>query len=212
MRIDAITVSIDYSDYLDEIASNNSVLDRWLIVTHEQDIKTIRVCKKHKLEYIFSDKVFGNDVFFAKSRAINEGLQHMKPRGWILYMDSDTLLPHNFRKMIDSLDLDKHTIYGVDRVHKTHGFIQQNSMSSTGFPWGYFQLWHVDENMSYYEADMIDTQGDYEHSEQFKSSGTLPFTVTDVQNPDEKNWSGRSLLTRARHIIANRAGICTDET
>lgn len=207
MHIDAVTISIDYSDYLDKIASNNKVLDRWLIVTHELDKKTINVCNKHKLEYIFSERIYDNDVFFAKSRAINEGLQYIKPKEWILHIDSDTLLPKDFKSIMESIDLDKHSIYGADRVHETNGLIEQNSMSSTGFPWGYLQLWHADEFKSYYEKGMIDTQGDYEHADQFNTSSQLPFTVTDVQNVEEKNWSGRSLLTRARHMILNSRNI-----
>ena len=56
MTIDAITISIDYSDHLESIISNKDLLDRWLIVTHANDNKTIGVCKKYDLEYICSTR------------------------------------------------------------------------------------------------------------------------------------------------------------
>ena len=43
MKVDAITVSIDYSDYLEQIVSNRDKFFRWLIVTHQSDKKTIDI-------------------------------------------------------------------------------------------------------------------------------------------------------------------------
>ena len=45
MKIDTVTVSIDYSDYLKKIISNKELLENWLIITHKDDRKTIKVCK-----------------------------------------------------------------------------------------------------------------------------------------------------------------------
>ena len=45
MKIDTVTVSIDYSDYLKKIISNKELLQNWLIITHKDDNKTIKVCK-----------------------------------------------------------------------------------------------------------------------------------------------------------------------
>ncbi len=48
MKIDTVTVSIDYSDYLSKIISNKEILENWLIITHKDDTKTIRICKDNK--------------------------------------------------------------------------------------------------------------------------------------------------------------------
>ena len=52
MKIDAVTVSIDYSDYLLKIISNKEILNSWLIITHKDDSKTINICKDNNLIYI----------------------------------------------------------------------------------------------------------------------------------------------------------------
>ena len=102
MKIDTVTVSIDYSDYLSKIISNKEILENWLIITHKDDTKTIRVCKDNKLDYICSENIYKN-AQFAKSKAINEGLDYLNPQHWILNIDSDILLPKNLNQILKNL-------------------------------------------------------------------------------------------------------------
>ena len=114
MKIDTVTVSIDYSDYLKKIICNKELLENWLIITHKDDRKTIKVCKDNKLNFIFSEKIYKN-AQFAKCKAINEGLDYIKPKNWILHIDSDVLLPKNLNKILLDEVKEKDTIYGSRR-------------------------------------------------------------------------------------------------
>jgi hypothetical protein len=101
--IEAVTVCINYSDHLKYCITNKNLLDRWIIITTESDLETIELCKLHSLEYIFSRTIFENSAEFAKGKAINEGLSKLNGKGWILVLDCDTVLPFNFRQIVDSI-------------------------------------------------------------------------------------------------------------
>ena len=83
MKIEAVTVCIDYSHYLSKVISNKDKIDRWVIVTHESDKDTIQLCVDNDIEYVCSKKIFKN-AKFAKGRAINEGLEILHKKDWIL--------------------------------------------------------------------------------------------------------------------------------
>ena len=51
MKIEAITVSVNYSDYLKQCVSNKDKVDRWIVITHEDDIECIKVCEENEIEY-----------------------------------------------------------------------------------------------------------------------------------------------------------------
>jgi len=201
MKIDAVTVSIDYSDYLEKIISNKELLDNWLIVTHKDDKKTIKVCKDNKLNFIYSEKIYENAIF-AKSKAINEGLNYLKPNDWILQLDSDAKLPSNFRTIIDKNVKDKSIIYGsrrYDEMGNDIGIV-------TGMPYkgavGFFQLWHSSEKNRYTETEHINAEGDVDHDKSFKNRHILPLNIIDIQDKRTNkrvNWYGRGILGKTRH-------------
>jgi hypothetical protein len=56
--VEAVTVCIYYSDFLKYCINNKKYLDRWIIVTVEDDLDTIQLCKNNSLEYIFSREAF----------------------------------------------------------------------------------------------------------------------------------------------------------
>ena len=93
--INAVTVCINFSHYLKHCISNKRFFKRWVIVTHEEDKETIKLCKKHNLEYIFSKRIYER-VFF-KSAAINEGFDYIgKNEEWYCHIDADVLLNDDF--------------------------------------------------------------------------------------------------------------------
>ena len=73
MKLEAVTVCIDFSNQLEKCISNKHLFDRWVIATHETDHDTIQLCKKHNIEYVCSNRVF-DQAQFAKGRAINDAL------------------------------------------------------------------------------------------------------------------------------------------
>jgi hypothetical protein len=104
MKIEAVTVCIGYSHYLEQIIENRHEVDRWVIVTHKDDVMTRRLCRKHDIETVLTERVFQN-ASFAKGRAVNDGLKVLDKDAWILHTDSDMLLPKNMKKeMEDYLD------------------------------------------------------------------------------------------------------------
>ena len=204
MKINTVTVSIDYSDYLSKIISNKEILENWLIITHKDDTKTIRVCKNNKLDYICSESIYKN-AQFAKSKAINEGLDYLKPQHWILNIDSDVLLPKNLNQILKNEIEDKNTIYGSRRYD-----IKGNDTSilmgapHPGYSAGFFQLWHSSEKNRYTDIGYKNTEGDIEHDESFKKRKILSLHIIDVQNyriNRKENWYGRGPIGKARYKL-----------
>ena len=113
--INAITVCVNYGNYLKYCISNKRFFKRWIIVTVEHDIETIDICKKNGLEYIISKKLYSRQ--FAKGCAINEALEYIGyNEDWYLHIDADVLLPDNFGDtfIIDE-ETEKTKIIGLKR-------------------------------------------------------------------------------------------------
>jgi hypothetical protein len=177
MRIETITVCVGYADFLAETARCNAGLfDRWIIVTSPDDEQTREVCRIHDLETVLSAdhrRVAGGlgGGVFNKGRLIDRGLQHCSHDAWRLHLDADIALPQQFRRMLDSADLDEQKMYGCDRLmvrsweqwqsllksgwlNHTHCSVNvprgvdigtRWALASTGYvPIGFFQLWHGD--------------------------------------------------------------------
>lgn len=118
MHIEAVTVCVDYSDFLEEsIKENLRHLDRWVIVTSHQDHKTRALCAKYSIECVVTDIMHEKGQVFNKGAAINLGLGHLKGLDWILHLDADIILPGRFRDMLDRADLQRECLYGADRIN-----------------------------------------------------------------------------------------------
>ena len=111
MKLQAVTICINYADYLECIVANRRQFDRWVVVTVPADAATAAVCARFGLEVVFSRtlQADGRDFNAAhnKSRALNEGLDALDPEGWVVILDSDVLLPRHFRARMEALPLEK---------------------------------------------------------------------------------------------------------
>jgi glycosyltransferase involved in cell wall biosynthesis len=96
-KIQALTVSVNYADFLECIAPNRRHFDRWLVVTDEKDTRTQEVCRQHGMDVLFSKRLYEKGAAFHKAAALNEGLAALDQNAWVAVMDSDILLPHDFR-------------------------------------------------------------------------------------------------------------------
>lgn len=167
MNIEAVTVCVDYSDFLDVTAvENKGLFDRWIIVTAPKDKETREVCRKHNLEVVLTDDFYKTDGF-AKARGINRGLTMLSRDSWRVHIDADIALPGIFRNLLTLAHLDENCIYGCDRVmltsceawltykatHMNHSHhyrvaipdkigIRWASPSYGWVPIGFFQMWH----------------------------------------------------------------------
>jgi hypothetical protein len=167
--LEAVTVCVNYSDFLAEtIASNRPHIDRWIIVTSPDDHATLDLCHDHNLEVVATRDFHRGGDAFNKGRAIERGLGMLAHSDWLLHLDADIALPGDFRESLDDADLDPACIYGVDRIMvqgyeawaglKRRGFLRRSwhcTVSHREFPvgarWadvrygyvpiGFFQLW-----------------------------------------------------------------------
>lgn len=109
--IEAVTVCVNYSHFLKIAISNKNHFDKWFIVTTREDLKTIKLCKEHNLECIYTEKLHENGDRFNKGKAINDGLKAMERKDWIIHIDADTVLPDNFRDIFLYNKMEKKMIY-----------------------------------------------------------------------------------------------------
>ncbi len=170
LRLEAVTVSVGFDDLLDHtLAANHGQVDTMIVVTSHDDRKTQAVARKHGALCVPTDLVKKNGRSFNKGAAINAGFDYFQYHGWRLHIDSDIVLPSDFRRMLfNHHHLDRDCLYGVDRVdiigldeldavrasrqHQHSCIVHARSTSPTsarfistlhGYcPIGYFQLWH----------------------------------------------------------------------
>jgi hypothetical protein len=116
--LEAVTVCIDYADFLKEVIPYNIVhFDRWVIVTTKDDAETRELCRKWSLPVILTEEVYRDEDEFNKGRAIIRAIDHLANKGWVLHLDADMALPSHTRWALKEMShLDKSYIYGVDRV------------------------------------------------------------------------------------------------
>lgn len=178
LKIEAVVVCVNYSDFLEHtLPANLNHVDRLVVVTHPSDTKTQDLCRKYGVDVYPTEIMHEDGDKFNKGRLINYGLQHLRHDGWLLHMDSDVLLPHRFKQMLHYAKLEKHKIYGCDRLNtKSYENWKANEWRTVPqhqyrymvtpqreFPLGsrllhqeygyvmcgFFQLWHASMNKIY---------------------------------------------------------------
>jgi glycosyltransferase involved in cell wall biosynthesis len=170
--IEAVTVCVNYADYLVEAAPFNVPhLSRWIIVTTPQDEETRQVCRRFGLECITTEEHRRDNGAFGKGRLIHRGVSALRGGDFILQLDADIVLPTDLQTLLDEAHLDSAHVFGCDRLNVT-GFDAWQRVKAGGLlcrsnPWavelhrpdcrlgtrvanrghgytpiGYFQLWH----------------------------------------------------------------------
>ena len=180
MRIEAVTVCKGFGDILEyAIVQNQSLFDRWIIVTSPDDHATHRVCKHHGIDFVDTDAFTRKGEAFNKGLGVNVGLAHQTCADWILHLDADILLPPRTRHFLENAELDTRCLHGIDRFNlvtseafqdwkRTGGpqyewFCLVNPPQGATFgsrivhydfggymPIGFFQLWHADSGITRY--------------------------------------------------------------
>lgn len=171
MYIEAVTVCVNYSDFLAHtLPLNKHHFDHWVVITSREDRETQRLCKHHNVECLVTDRFTENGDKFNKAKGINEGLLYHSKREWMVHIDADIVLPPMFRQIVERMSLNKDVIYGADRlmcpdfkqwmeyvkkprpIYDEWIFIHLNvfpiasrvaDYNGDGYaPIGYFQMWH----------------------------------------------------------------------
>jgi len=178
MKVEAVTVCVNYAGELREVAAfNRPHFDRWVVVTRAGDHATREVCRQYSMEVLLSDD-FDRDGPFNKARAINRGLAMLRGDSWQMHIDADIALPMDFDAVLADAHLDEKCIYGCDRFNvtsveawnrvKAKGLLARSNGWSIDMdrqdckigarvanreygytPIGFFQLWHGPTHVSH---------------------------------------------------------------
>jgi hypothetical protein len=144
LNVEAVVVSVGYSDFLGETLRENLVhLDNVVVVTSPDDGDTQKVCRQHSVHCVQSEDYLINGstdiqprksgTTFNKGRLIRRGFDQIGGRDWVLHLDADIVLPRHFRRLLDLAHLDPRVIYGADRQDLT-GWDAWRKLKSGG-PW-----------------------------------------------------------------------------
>lgn len=114
MKVEALTVSVNYSDYLSYFLLHNKYcFDNLVVVTSDKDRDTADVCDHFHINCIKTN-LFEKE--FNKGVAINLGLKNLNRDGWICIIDSDIILPPRTRYLLEIAQLKEDTLYGINRM------------------------------------------------------------------------------------------------
>lgn len=182
MKLEAVTVCVDYADMLAEtLPLNRGQFDKMIVVTAPEDLNTQRICRYWNVPMVLTDQFRSRWGEFHKAKGINLGLKQLSMDDWVVHLDADIALPPNARDLIERADLQKWCLYGVDRFqvrgfeewrqHQAMPALQQDSyhVHLDAFPIiqrfsgarmggyappGYFQLWNPNgSNVREYPAE-----------------------------------------------------------
>lgn len=117
MIIECIQVCVNYADFLAHTLPANKIhFDKMVVVTTSDDKETQRICEYHNVECVVTNAFYENGDKFNKGKGINAGLQKLSMDGWVVHLDADMYLPPLTRSILQRLDLDHFSIYGIDRM------------------------------------------------------------------------------------------------
>jgi hypothetical protein len=172
LRLEGVTACVGFDDLLDvTLAANHPHFDSMIVVTSHDDTKTQAVARKHGAILAVTDLFKKNGRTFNKGAGLNAGLSRFQYHCWRLHIDSDIILPDNFRRILfNHTALDTSCIYGADRIdvigrdelaalknappQAIYSFLMQPQVQRAvshryvdtlrGYvPIGYFQLWNA---------------------------------------------------------------------
>lgn len=117
MKIEAVTVCVNYSDFLAHtLPHNKNLFNKLVVVTDTKDLKTKQICDFYNVLCVQTDAFYEDGDVINKGKGINEGLKHLDMDGWVVHLDSDIYLPPLTRSILENLELDDKTLYGIDRM------------------------------------------------------------------------------------------------
>lgn len=213
-RLLAVTVCINYADYLECIIPNNRHFDRWLIATVASDQATQSVCERYGIEFFVSRVLRADgrdfDAVTNKGRIINEAidclLQSESSDGaWCVICDADILLPRDFGQRVRAMPIEAGRLYSTAGRKICETRDQFESMVRCE-PWlrfpslnihalGYLNLFSLAASPNRYPSRVGYSEDEHDdvlftRSFALECRGTLPFVVLHLGSM-EVNWHGR---------------------
>lgn len=195
----AITISTNYDDILQYILpQNQKFFDKWIIVTHKDDKKTIDLIDKFNfknVELLFFD-FYADGKIFNKGGAIKFAQKTIPSSniGDVLLLDSDILLPDNFNDIIKNIDTKNDVLYGVRKRLDFHSYANlmsgKQDHSYIGNFHGFFQLYKF--NPSYLYNDSINcSQCDLDFANLFETKQIIKDLLVKHLGKNAVNWDKR---------------------
>ncbi len=118
LRIEAVTVCVDYADFLEiTLPGIRRAVDDLVVVTSPADRRTRELCRSRGVRTVVTTAMFDHGRKFSLGAAINAGLRLLDPDDWVLVVDADIVLPTWTRETLEGAELSPRKLYGVDRVH-----------------------------------------------------------------------------------------------
>ena len=193
----AITTSTKYADLLNiTIPHNYTFFERWYIITHPEDLETIKVVRDYghpNIELVFFD-FYENDAYFNKGGAIKMMQQRIPCGTLILLIDSDIILPEDFLQMIPETEPDtlysskfRHDFYSITYLnHNSPNMIYNNDHC------GFFQLYTQTPTRLYPDSKDASVC-DYTFRDLFPKDKRviLPELIPKHIGKSKINWRGR---------------------
>ncbi len=220
--IQAVTVSVNYADFLQETLPHlMRVVDRAVVVTTPSDAETIRVAEKCGALCHQTESFFAGGAPFRKGLAISEGLAALGPSAndsWLLHIDADIAI----FDQIDTDGLHPMVLYGCNRycVRGRESWQKLLELRSVEMPIaaqdapflkpyprrgrrggrllppGFFQLWHGSSGVSYPSQARDAALDDMTHAQRFPECRVIEnLKVYHLESDDHQlkaNWRGRA--------------------
>ena len=196
MKIEAVTVSIGFGDYLAEtLPRNRSKFDRFVVVTSPDDLLSQQVAQQNSCRTVLTTRHL-DEGGFNKGKAINDGLDACSLSDWVCHLDADIVLPDYFSVLAPHEIKNKRlgmrascTVFGIHRymcdcvedwrhylrTGDTGRFrIEARRKDQIHLPVGFFQLWKGSKKARYPENHTTAGSSDLEFSRQFALRRHLP--------------------------------------
>jgi glycosyltransferase involved in cell wall biosynthesis len=205
---EAFSTCVNYSDFLELSFINKKHFDRWVIVT-APGVITKNLCEKLGIECIESHRFFNYGDKFNKGKALNDAINYLSKKDWLISIDVDIMLPEDFRQQITKLNLDNQILYGVKR--REIDIVTKKWKDCTpNVPCGYFQMFTMQaaalENRSsiYPEQYENAAQYDMDFIDYWKGNTKMLNIMTNhiFHGKSSINWGGRVSAKLSREIIS----------
>ena len=205
-KLEGLMVCVGYADYLDlTLPWNMRHFHKFVVVTHPSDIATQEITQKHGGTLVLCPECKGQVGGFNKGIALNAGIAQLDYDDWVLFIDSDILLPSNLLTALKSQKLDPEVLYYAARWYSPETNIIQwvedyknnesiimnqpsphrdpGSIIRDVAPWGYFQLVNA-------RSRVLSRLGRKPCSVFFNSAGGVDKQFHEMWSPSLKRFSG----------------------
>lgn len=202
MRIHALTVSVQYADWLAySIDRWAPYLSSWTIVTDLKDEATVELARSRNLNIHRTNVFYEGGATFNKGAALEEARRQVVPwEDWFLLIDADIVPERGWFSNLVQADPRPGSIYGAWRYQCEDLADIDNPewkrITSDGIAVGYFQLFHTSD-LAIRQLPVIETcwrhGGVYDCHLKDRWPATLrvPLPIRLTHLGERDNWWGR---------------------